>query len=479
MRGVAGEEPFRRRPSRSVAGRMKVMIGTLNTSTLAEARSLLRHLFLTAVDAVSAERVVPTHLPAPPANGRTVVLGAGKAAAAMAAAVERRWPGPLSGLVVTRYGHAVPLERVEVVEAGHPLPDASGLTAAARMLELAAGLRGDDLVLCLFSGGGSALLPCPAPGVDLAVKLDVTRRLLRSGATIAEINCVRSHLSAIKGGWLAVACAPARVVTLVISDVPGDDPAAVASGPTVADATTFADALAVLRRYDVKAPAAIDHLRAGDRGGPGDPAETPKPGDPRLVRTETRVVARAADALAAAAQEARAAGLVPIVLGDTIEGEARGVAADHARRALDIAAGASLGASTGSLHVMLSGGETTVTVRGPGRGGRNAEYVLALAIALAGDPRVAALAADTDGIDGTEDNAGAIIDPTTLARAAAAGLDPHAALADNDAYGFFVGLGDLVVTGPTRTNVNDFRAVLITTPEAQRPSSGATASSDR
>ena len=434
------------------------MIGLSHTLASAEARSLLRCLFSAAVDSVSAERVVPAHLPAPPASGRTVVLGAGKAAAAMAAAVEKRWPGPLSGLVVTRYGHAVPLERVEVVEAGHPLPDAAGLAAAAQMLELAAGLGADDLALCLFSGGGSALLPCPAPGVGLAAKQDVTRRLLRSGASIAEINCVRSHLSALKGGWLAAACAPARVVTLVISDVPGDDPAAVASGPTVADATTYAGALAVLCRYDIETPASvIDHLRAGDRGAPGGPPETPKPGDPRLARTETRVVARAADALAAAAEAARAAGLVPVLLGDAIEGESRLVAADHARRALRVAAVA----SGGRPHVVLSGGETTVTVRGSGRGGRNAEYLLALAIALAGDRRVAALAADTDGVDGTEDNAGAVIDGTTLARAACAALDPHAALAANDAYGFFAGLGDLVVTGPTRTNVNDFRAILV------------------
>ena len=386
-----------------------------------------------------------------------MVLGAGKAAAAMAAAVEAHWCGPLSGLVVTRYGHDVRLERIEVVEAGHPLPDAAGMAAADRMLRLAAGLGEDDLALCLFSGGGSALLPCPAPGVDLGAKQDVTRRLLRSGAGIAEINTVRTHLSAIKGGWLAVACAPARVVTLVVSDVPGDRPGAVASGPTSADATTFSDALAVLRRYHVDGPPAVlDHLRAGDRGGPGDPAETPKPGDPRLARTQLRVVARAADALAAAAAEARAAGIEPIVLGDAIQGEARTVAAGHARLASALAADGSA-----AYRVVLSGGETAVTVRGPGRGGRNAEYLLALAIELGGDPRVAALAADTDGIDGTEDNAGAVIDPTTLARAAAAGLDPEAALARNDSYGFFAALGDLVITGPTRTNVNDFRAMVI------------------
>ena len=436
---------------------MAVMTDSIET-TFAEARLLLLELFSAAVAAVSPERVVPAYLPEPPGAGRTVVLGAGKAAAAMAAAVEANWPGSLSGLVVTRYGHAVPLERIEVVEAGHPLPDATGLRAAARMLDMAGGLGANDLALCVFSGGGSALLPSPAPGVDLAAKQDVTRLLLRSGATIAEINCVRTHLSAIKGGRLAVACAPARVVTLVISDVPGDDPAAVASGPTVADVTTFDDALAVLSRYGIDAPAAVlRHLRAGARGAPQDPSETPKPGDPRLARAETRLVARAADALSAAAARARAAGLQPIVVGDEIEGEARLVAAEHARYALRLAARA----SGGPRCVVLSGGETTVSVRGTGRGGRNTEYLLALAIGLAGDPRVVALAADTDGIDGTEDNAGATIDPTTLVRASSAGLDPLAALEQNDAYGFFAALGDLVVTGPTRTNVNDFRAILV------------------
>ena len=436
---------------------MAVMTDSIET-TFAEARRLLLELFSSAVDAVSPARVVPAHLPEPPRAGRTVVLGAGKAAAAMAAAVEANWPGPLSGLVVTRYGHGVPLERIEVVEAGHPLPDAAGLAAAARLRDLAGGLGPNDLALCLFSGGGSALLPSPAPGVDLAAKQDVTRLLLRSGATIAEINCVRTHLSAIKGGWLAVACAPATVVTLVISDVPGDDPAEVASGPTVADVTTFDDALAVLSRYGIDRPTAVvRHLRAGARGDPGSPPETPKPGDPRLARAQTRLVARAADALAAAATRARAAGLRPIVMGDAIVGEARAVAAEHARYALQLAAHT----SAGRRFVVLSGGETTVTVRGPGRGGRNTEYLLALAVALAGDPRVAALAADTDGIDGTENNAGASIDPTTLSRAASGGVDPLAALEQNDAYGFFASLGDLVVTGPTRTNVNDFRAILV------------------
>jgi hydroxypyruvate reductase len=407
---------------------------------------LLRTLFDAAVAAADPLRIVPAHLPAPPI-GRTVVVGAGKAAAAMARAVEDHWPGPLSGLVVTRYGHGLPCNRIEVVEAGHPMPDAAGRDAAARILAMAAGLGRDDLVLCLLSGGGSALLVQPAPGVSLDDKQALTRQLLRSGAAIGEMNCVRKHLSAIKGGRLAAAAFPARTLALIISDVPGDDPATVASGPTVGDPTTAADARAVLARYRIDVPEAIRrHLAGRD-------AETPKPGDPRLAASEARVIARARDALEAAAAAARAAGIAPVILGDDLQGEAADLARDHAR----------LAATTSRPSVILSGGETTVTVGlAGGRGGRNSEYLLALAVALNAAAGVHAIACDTDGIDGSEDNAGAVIGPDTLARAAAARLDAAAMLAGHDAWGFFAALGDLIVTGPTRTNVNDFRAILLT-----------------
>jgi glycerate 2-kinase len=414
-------------------------------------RDLLRHLFEAALGAADPARCVPPHLPAPP-KGRTVVVGAGKAAAKMARAVEDHWRGPLAGLVVTRYGHGVPCERIEVVEAAHPVPDAAGQQAAARILELVRGLSADDLVLCLISGGGSALLALPAPGLTLDDKRAVNRALLKSGANIAEMNCVRKHLSAIKGGRLAAAAAPARVVSLLISDVPGDDPAVIASGPTVADPTTFADALAVLEKYRITEPAtAIAHLRAAKD-------ETPKPSDPRLARVETTIIARPQDALEAAAAAARQAGLTPIILGDSIEGEAREVALVHAGIARQVRRHSQ---PAPAPAVLLSGGETTVTVRGQGRGGRNAEFLLALAVALGGEQGIHAVAGDTDGIDGTEDNAGALLDPTSLARAASLGVDAKKALAGNDGYGFFAALADLIVTGPTRTNVNDFRAILI------------------
>ena len=405
---------------------------------------LLRRLLDAALASAQPAQCVPPHLPEPPA-GRTVVVGAGKAAATMAQAVEEPWAGPLEGLVVTRYGHRVPTERIEVVEAAHPVPDAGGREAAARILSLAEGLGADDLALCLISGGGSALLTLPAPGIELADKQAVTGALLRSGAAIGEINCVRKHLSAIKGGRLGVACHPARVASLLISDVPGDDPAVIGSGPTVPDPTTFADALAVLSRYGIAEPAAI--IRHLERGA----EETPKQGDPRLADAETRIVATPAMALAAAAEAARQAGYEPVILGDALEGEARELAREHAGLARDAAPGT----------VLLSGGEATVTVTGAGRGGPNAEYALALALALDGAPGVFATACDTDGIDGTEDNAGALVTPDTLARARAAGEDAAARLAANDAYGFFAGLGDLVMTGPTLTNVNDFRAILV------------------
>jgi hydroxypyruvate reductase len=426
--------------------------------------ALLRRLFDAALAAADPSKVVPHFLPDPPprgSGGRTLVVGAGKAAAAMARAVEDSWPHaeghPLAGLVVTRYGHAVPCRRIEVVEAAHPVPDQAGLDAARRILQRVEGLGPDDLVLCLISGGGSALLSLPAAGITLEEKQAVNKALLRSGAAIDEMNCLRKHLSAIKGGRLAAAAAPARVVSLLISDVPGDDPAVIASGPTVPDPTTFADALAILEKYRIEAPASVrKHLEAAAE-------ETPKPGDPRLARCEVHLVARPQDALEAAAAAARAAGVTPVILGDSIEGEAREVAQVMAGIARQVAR---FGQPAAAPCVLLSGGETTVTLRGKGRGGRNAEFLLALTVALEGAPGIHAIACDTDGIDGSEDNAGALSEPASLARAAAAGLDAKAMLADNDGYGFFAGIGDLVVTGPTLTNVNDFRAVLITSPES-------------
>lgn len=413
--------------------------------------AFLSGLFAEAVSAADPGRCVPPHLPGPP-KGRTLVIGAGKAAAAMARAVEERWPGELSGLVVTRYGHAAPCRRIEVVEAAHPVPDEAGRAAAGRILRMVEGLTSDDLVLVLVSGGGSALLALPAEGVSLADKQQVNRALLKSGAGIGEMNCVRKHLSAIKGGRLAAAAYPARVVTLVISDVPGDDPAVVASGPTVADPTTCADALAILEKYRIVVPPIVQAvLESGV-------SETPKPGDIRFAHCETQVIATAHASLVAAAAAARAAGVAPLVLGDAIEGESREVAKAMAGIARSCAAH---GVPAAPPCVLISGGETTVTVRGKGRGGRNAEFLLALAVALDGHAGIHAVACDTDGIDGSEDNAGALLAPDTLARARAAGVDAKARLADNDGYGFFATLGDLVVTGPTRTNVNDFRAILV------------------
>jgi glycerate 2-kinase len=423
-------------------------------------REFLRSLFDAALAAADPRRALATALPAPVA-GRTVVVGAGKAAAAMARAVETQWPGALSGLVVTRHGHGVPCERIEVVEASHPVPDAAGLHAAARILDLARSLGPDDQLIFLASGGGSALLALPAPGLTLADKQAVTRALLRSGATIGEINTVRKHLSAIKGGRLAAAAAPASVVTLAISDVPGDDPAVIASGPTVPDPTTFADARAVLAKYRIEEPqSVIAHLTAA-------PGETPKPGDPAFARSRFELIASPQQALDAAADAALAQGVVPVVLSDRIEGEAHDIGLMHAAIAQQLRAGRfRIGDAAVRLPaVLLSGGETTVTVRGPGRGGRNSEFLLSLAAALADDPggpeRISAIACDTDGIDGTEDNAGAIFLPDSIARAAARGISLKAALAANDAYGFFHSLGDLIVTGPTLTNVNDFRAILV------------------
>lgn len=413
-------------------------------------RQFLRSLLDAAIDAALPAKVVPAHLPEPP-PGRTIVLGAGKASAAMAKAVEDNWPGRLEGLVVTRYGHGVPCRHVEIVEAAHPVPDEHGEAAARRILALATGAGPEDIVLCLFSGGGSALLSLPADGLTLADKRAVNKALLDSGADIGEINTVRKHLSAIKGGRLAAAAWPARVVTLLISDVPGDDAAVIASGPTVADSSTFAEARAVLARYGIVSPDGVArYLAAAEH-------ETPKPGDPLLARSEATIVAAPQASLEAAAAVARAAGVAPLILGDSIEGEAREVGQSMAAQAL-----ATQRSAGGMSAVLISGGETTVTVGGKGRGGRNTEFLAGLALGLDGAAGIHAIAADTDGIDGSEDNAGAIVTPDTIQRAGAMGLDPVAQLADNDCYTLFDTLGDLVVTGPTTTNVNDFRAILLT-----------------
>jgi hydroxypyruvate reductase len=415
------------------------------------ARHLLRAMFDAAVEAAQPAICLPPHLPAPP-KGRTIVIGAGKAAASMARAVEDNWEGPLEGLVVTRYGYGVPCERIEIVEAAHPVPDAAGHEAAARMMRLVEGLHEDDLVLCLISGGGSSLLSLPPPGVSLAEKQALNQALLKSGATISEMNCLRRHVSAIKGGRLAAACHPARVHTLLISDVPGDDPIDIASGSTVPDPTTCEDALAIAARYGIALPASIERLlRSGD-------GESVKPGDPRVARAASHMVAAPRMALEAAAAVARAAGWPVHILGDAIEGEARDVGKVMAGI---VQYAARHGQPFSAPCILLSGGETTVTVRGQGRGGRNVEFLLSLAIALDGLHGVHAMACDTDGVDGQEEIAGACIGPDTLSRAWAAGLRAKNSLADNDAHTFFERLGDSVVTGPTLTNVNDFRAILI------------------
>ncbi|PYJ09682.1 MAG: glycerate kinase [Verrucomicrobia bacterium] len=412
--------------------------------------TLLRSAFEAAIAAVDPWRCLPPFLPAPP-SGRTLVIGAGKAAASMARAVEEHWPGDLSGLVVTRYGHGAPTSRIKVIEAGHPVPDAAGLAAAKQIKDSVSDLGPDDLVLCLISGGGSALLALPAPGILLEDKQAIGNVLLKSGASIHEINCVRKHLSAIKGGRLALATAPARVVTLIISDVPGNDPSVIASGPSVPDPTTTADALAVLKKNRIAVSSAVNEFLHGPE------AETPKPGAACFEKNEVHVIATSQDALAAAADVARKHGVNPVILGYAVEGEARDVALVQAEIARQIA---DRGEPARSPCLLLSGGETTVTVRGAGRGGRNTEFLLALAIALEGNPDVHAIACDTDGIDGTENNAGALIAPDTLARARALGLDAATELAANNAFSFFEALDDLVMTGPTLTNVSDFRAVL-------------------
>ena len=416
---------------------------------------LLRRLFLRAVDVADPMRTIPAHLPPRPSRGRTLIIGAGKASARMAEAVESVW-GPCDGLIVTRYGHARPCKGVEIVEAAHPVPDAAGAAATACLLSLLKGLTGDDFVLALISGGASALLVAPVDGVTLEEKKAVNAALLASGAPIDRMNTVRKHLSRVKGGQLAAAAHPARMLALMISDVPGDDPAFIGSGPTVGDASTVADARAVLDRWSVPVPPSV--TRALSRGSGVIP-----PGDPRLSRTENRVIAAPAQSLAAAAELARAEGLIPRILGDAVEGEAREVAATHA--AIALAEQAKLRPGDPPL-LLLSGGELTVTRRGDGVGGPNAEYCLALSLALNGAAGIHAIACDTDGVDGAAEVAGAVIRPETLTRAASAGVDAAKALAANDAHGFFAALGDQVVTGPTLTNVNDFRAILIRPPAA-------------
>ena len=426
-------------------------------TSAANAQELLQRMFAAAVASAQPTRCIPSHLPAPEqlGKGRLIVVGAGKASAAMARAVEDHWTGSksqLSGLVVTRYGYQVACDHIEIVQAAHPVPDAAGMVAAERLMALVSGLSADDTVLCLISGGGSSLLPLPLPGLTLEHKQAVNRALLKSGATISEMNCVRRHLSAIKGGRLAAACHPARVLTLLISDVPGDNPMDIASGPTVADPTTCADALDIIRRYGIEVPQEVLEVLQSGQG------ESLKADDPRLARAEVRIIATPQMALEAAAAVARGAGVTPYILGDAIEGEASDVGKVMAGIALQVA---QRGQPVAAPCVLLSGGETTVTVRGQGRGGRNVEFLLALGIALGGHPRIHALAGDTDGVDGQEEIAGACLTPDALERAWALGIKPKDSLANNDGHGFFEALGNSVVTGPTLTNVNDFRAIVI------------------
>ena len=423
-------------------------------ATTSDPRALLRSLFDAAVAAAQPALCLPPHLPPPP-KGRTIVIGAGKASAAMALALEAHWPGPLEGLVVTRYGYQQACQRIEIVQAAHPVPDAAGLAASQRIAALVTGLTADDLVIALISGGGSSLLVAPGEGLTLADKQAVNSALLASGATISEMNCVRRHLSSLKGGRLGALCHPARLLTLLISDVPGDAPMDIASGPTVTDSTTCAEALDIIARYRIEVPAAVRALLESGRG------ETVKPGDARLQNSEVRMITAPQIALEAAAEVARAAGITPYILGDSLEGEARDVAKVLAGITRQVA---QRGQPFQPPCVLLSGGETTVTIRNPqgtGRGGRNVEFLLALAVALGDLDGVHALAGDTDGVDGIEEIAGALLTPDTVARAWAQGMSPRSFLDHNDAHSFFQKLGDSVVTGPTLTNVNDFRAILL------------------
>ncbi len=423
----------------------------------ADNRAFLRHLYDVAVAAADPAKVIGDHLPEP-VKGRTVVVGAGKASAAMAASFEQAWKargyGRLEGIVVTRYGHAHACEDIEIVEAAHPVPDEKGAAAAGRIFDLVKDLGPDDQVVALISGGGSSLLSLPPDVIGKEAKRAVNKVLLASGASIHEMNCVRKHLSLIKGGRLARAAHPARVISLVLSDIPGDDPALVASGPTIPDGTTRADALAIVERYRMELPAAaMAWLNSAE-------ADAPKPTDPDFAGDRHVVIAAAQMSLEAAAEAARAAGYATHILSDSIEGEARDVGEVHGAIVKQVVA---KGQPFAKPCVILSGGETTVTVRAKGgRGGRNAEFLLSFAIAVANVPGVTAIAADTDGIDGTEDNAGAFCDGETSARLLAQGTNPKAYLSNNDAYSAFQSVGDLLITGPTRTNVNDFRAILIT-----------------
>ncbi len=425
------------------------------TAQPTDPRALLRQMFDAAVAAAQPALCLPAHLPPAP-KGRTIVIGAGKASAAMARAFEDLWTArdnsPIEGLVVTRYGYEVLCQHIDIVQAAHPMPDAAGLQAAQRIRELVTGLTAADLVVALISGGGSSLLVAPGEGLTLQDKQAVNAALLASGATISEMNCVRRHLSGIKGGRLGAACHPAQLLTLLISDVPGDAPMDIASGPTVGDASTCADALAIARRYQIAMPAAAQKLLETGAG------ETIKPADTRLQGSTLRMVTAPQMALEAAASVARAAGITPYILGDSLEGESRDVAKVLGGMARQVVLH---GQPFKTPCVLLSGGETTVTIRGSGRGGRNVEFLLALGVALAGTPGVYALAGDTDGVDGVEEIAGAVLAPESLARAWAQGMNPRSFLDNNDAHSFFQALGDSVITGPTLTNVNDFRAILI------------------
>ncbi|PTQ77243.1 hydroxypyruvate reductase [Nitrosomonas oligotropha] len=419
-------------------------------------RDYLLESFSVAVKAANPAHIVPQHLPNPPA-GRTLVVGAGKAAAAMAQAVENAWPadGQLDGLVVTRYGHTLPTHKIRVIEAGHPIPDENGIQASQEILAMVKALNPDDLLLCLFSGGGSSLLSLPIEGISLQDLREITNQLLRCGANIQEINTVRKHLSAIQGGRLAAIC-KAPVLALIISDVTGDAATHIASGPCAPDPSTFTDALAVLERYDLNVPPAVKHVLLAGKAGAMN--ETPKPGSAIFTRVENRIIANAHQSLVAAAEYFRGIGITPLILGDTVSGESREIAKSYAAFAKEIRHHPQWLRAPVAL---LSGGETTVTIKGNGRGGRNAEFLLSLLIALAGTEAIYALACDTDGLDGSENNAGALITPDSLHRAEKLSLNATAYLANNNAYTFFQLLNDLVITGPTFTNVNDYRAILI------------------